>query len=200
MLYKDINKRYTEIVMEYMAKGYYINTYSQRGSQGEIAKVDVTDGKKIIRILIETFSRFETGVDGIRIMVGRVPDDERVQPNGTDTWGTIWNEHLEVITEEFFYQLGGTARNGDRCYGTYEEAVAAQQKRMERYHNRGTPYGPVEKALPEAAKQIALNFVKCQPRCKSTKLDDIEKVYSVTYRDGLKHYYVEAKGKKFKLG
>lgn len=35
MKYIDINKRYTEIVTEYMARGYIINTRTMSGSQGE---------------------------------------------------------------------------------------------------------------------------------------------------------------------
>ena len=45
MKYVDINKRFTEIVSEYIAAGYMMNTSSMNGSEGEISKVDLTDGK-----------------------------------------------------------------------------------------------------------------------------------------------------------
>ncbi len=200
MLFKDINKRFTEIVMEYTAKGYYFNVATMAGHQGEIGKVDLTDGKQIIRILIERYFEYEqgiAGIEGIRIAVGRVPNSEKIQPNGTEILGTIWNNHLEIITEEVFYQLGRTGRNGDRCYGTYSEACAAQEKQINRWRNK-QQYN--QKVFTEKAYHIVLPFVKRQPRCKSTKLADIEKVYSVIYRDGKKVYYVEAKGRKYKIG
>lgn len=202
MLFKDINKRFTEVVTEYIAKGYYFNVASMAGHQGEVGKVDLTDGKEIIRILLDSFADHDEYIDGITLIVGRVgvEDMRGTRPNSSTKFDTIWNNHLEIISEEKFYQVGSENRCGSKCYGTPEEARAARKKSMERYRNKNTHYGPEEKVLPEAAKQIVLNFVKRQPRCKSTKLDDIEKVYSVTYRDGLKHYYVEAKGKRFKLG
>ena len=52
MKYADINRRFTEIVAEWLAKGYSINTASMSGSQGETAKIDLTDGKEIVRILV----------------------------------------------------------------------------------------------------------------------------------------------------
>ena len=42
MKYAEINKRYTEIVSEYISKGYILNTATMAGSQGEIASVDLT--------------------------------------------------------------------------------------------------------------------------------------------------------------
>lgn len=53
MKYADINRRFTEIVAEWLAKGYSINTASMSGSQGETAKIDLTDGKEIVRILVK---------------------------------------------------------------------------------------------------------------------------------------------------
>lgn len=56
MKYADINKRYTEIVSEYMAAGYTLNSSTMSGSQGEIASIDLTDGKAIIRVLVSRFN------------------------------------------------------------------------------------------------------------------------------------------------
>lgn len=55
MKYIDINKRFTEIVSEYIAAGYTLNTASMNGSEGEISKVDLTDGKEILRVLVRRF-------------------------------------------------------------------------------------------------------------------------------------------------
>ena len=82
MKYADINKRFTEIVAEYISKGYTINTASMRGSQGEIAKVDLTNGTEIIRVMVNNFSDLSNGIDGIQITVGRSTD--KALPNSSN--------------------------------------------------------------------------------------------------------------------
>ncbi len=47
MKYIDINQKFTAKVAEYIAKGYTINTATMSGSQGEVAHVDLTDGKQV---------------------------------------------------------------------------------------------------------------------------------------------------------
>lgn len=97
MKYADINKKYTEVISEYIAKGYIINTASMRGSQGEVAKIDLTDGNEIIRIRIESF--YEGRASGYAIIVGKSTD--RVEPN-SNSFRTIWNDNLEVIEKNSF--------------------------------------------------------------------------------------------------
>lgn len=55
MNYAGINKRYTAIVAEHMAKGYTINTRTMTGSQGDYAHIDLTNGTEVIRIMVDTF-------------------------------------------------------------------------------------------------------------------------------------------------
>lgn len=45
MKYIDINRKFTETVSSYIAQGYIINTASMSGSQGEVAHIDLTNGK-----------------------------------------------------------------------------------------------------------------------------------------------------------
>ncbi len=49
MLRKDIENIYTDTVKEYMNKGYRIYSPTMGGSQGEIAKIDLTNDKDVIR-------------------------------------------------------------------------------------------------------------------------------------------------------
>ena len=56
MTYADINKMFTAEASKYLARGYHFNTASMSGSQGETAKVDLTNGTEIIRVLLRTFS------------------------------------------------------------------------------------------------------------------------------------------------
>lgn len=210
MLFKDINKRFTEIVAGYMAEGWYINTATQRSSQGEVSKIDLTDGKEIIRVLIDTFTDYEAGarfynnLEGIQIIVGKPEADDRLRPNNQNDWVTIWNNKLEIIHEERFYQVGRENRCGSKFYGTREEAIKAQMLQNARRNNRHERFGSQKTTvMPEAAKSVVLSFVKRQPRCKSVRLSDIEEVYSTLSRnhDGalVKHYFVKAKGNTYKL-
>lgn len=54
MFRKDIENLYTDTIKEYLEKGYRIYYSTMGGSQGEIAKIDLTNDKEVIRILLES--------------------------------------------------------------------------------------------------------------------------------------------------
>ena len=97
MTYADINKMFTAEVSKYLARGYHFNTASMSGSQGETAKVDLTNGTEIIRVLLRTFS---DGWDkqGTELFVGRVAEKENVRRDVAYCVNTIWNNRLEIPT------------------------------------------------------------------------------------------------------
>ena len=154
MKYADINRRYTEIVNEYIGKGYTINTATMSGTQGERAKVDFTDGKEIIRIMVDSFHCWAGDVEeeGIEIIVGKSTDD--IKPNSNDSWCTVWSNKLEIISRERFYKIGRRD-----YYGTQEEAHKASTIRLERCrmkYDSNEEYVPSEKAI-QIAKSIVRN-------------------------------------------
>lgn len=173
MKFEQINRRFTEKVAEMLSQGYIMNATTMGGSQGEIAKVDLTDGKKIIRVMLSTEhdwerigDRFYT-FDKVILTIGTNTDKVRI--HGSDRFcDTIWNQHLADIVTEEFYQIG---RRGN-WYGTKEEAIAQQDKAMERLdlENGG------KDITSEAAARIVLPFIRRQPRCKSVTVGDIEKI------------------------
>jgi len=198
MKFAEINKKYTEKVASYMAMGYTINTATMSGSQGEIAHIDLTNGKEIIRVMLESKSEHEIdrekekwySFDVTQIVVGRCTD--KVTPNSDDTWQTLWNSHLEIISCEKFYKIG---RNG--FYGTKEESMNQQKKHIERYRANHIKN---EKVFSDSAKEIVLPFMKRQPKCKSIKVSDIENVKKVIYEDEFHvSYFVLAKGNQYRL-
>ncbi len=174
MFYKDINAKFTAKVAELIARGYTINTATMSGSQGEISKVDLTDGKEVIRVLLDRFSGYAIG-EGLEIKVGRVPASEGVIPNAVSGLGAriIWNDKLEIISSETYYQVG-RSRNGNVYYGTEEESNEARKKQLERYKSRDIDE---TRELPEASKRIALAYLRRQPKCKSKRVSDIDRVY-----------------------
>ena len=205
MKYEMINKRFTDAVTEWLTKGYHINTASMGGSQGEVAHLDLTDGREIIRIVLDNFHEWEerTSYDGLELIVGRVTD--QVEPDSSRTWGnTVWNNRLGVLSSERFYKIGRENRNGEQWYGTKEDAESQDRLRWKRYKARSNRQTE-RTQMPEEAKAVVLPFVRRQPKCKNLKLSrvaSVEKVVSIDY-DGTTHRYYEVKtlgGKTFKLG
>ena len=100
MTYADINKMFTAEVSKYLACGYHFNTASMSGSQGETAKVDLTNGTEIIRVLLRTFS---DGWDkqGTELFVGRVAEKENVRRDVAYCVNTIWNNQTIKIAVPF---------------------------------------------------------------------------------------------------
>lgn len=119
MKFEQINRKFTETVAEWMAKGYIVNTATMSGSQGEIGKIDLTDGKEIIRVVLGytnkpwvTIENRSYSFDGVELAVGRITDN--VQPHTNDTWGTAWTSNMEVLSSEVFYEIGRGKRDGTR--------------------------------------------------------------------------------------
>ena len=100
MKYIDINRKFTETVSSYIAQGYIINTASMSGSQGEIAHIDLTDGKQIVRVLLDSFTEWEdyNQLEGLKLVVGIAADN--VKPNDSQRCDVIWNNRLDVISCE----------------------------------------------------------------------------------------------------
>lgn len=191
MKFETINRKFTETVAEWMAKGYTINTATMGGSQGEIGKIDLTNGKEIIRVLLDNFGRpcekigdRYYNLNGVELITGRVTDN--VIPNSPDTWSHIWNQNLEILNSEKFYEIGRAYNSNDKWYGTMEEAIAQQDKAHARYSVR---HIPEDNAVNGAAKEIVLPFIRRQPKCKSVKASEIE---SIT-----KHHVQSATGKRY---
>lgn len=184
MKYAEINKRYTEIVAEYMAKGYTVNTTTMGGSQGEIAHLDLTDGREIIRILVEGFHEWAASpMDGVAIRVGRAAAE--IRPNYSEDHQTIWNNRLEPISEERFYEVGADRRHG-KFYGTPEEATKANELRLLRWkakHGSERTWSPTEPMM-EAAKRIVRNRLGLKRICQGdVRICKGKNGYVVYYRN-----------------
>ena len=127
MKFIDINREFTAAASSYMAQGYYINAGTMGGSQGEVAHIDLTDGKQIVRVLLDSFTEWEdyNQLEGLKLVVGIVADN--VKPNDNQRCDVIWNNRLDVISCEKFYKLSSN-RDDSVFYGTREEATAADEK------------------------------------------------------------------------
>jgi len=181
MKYADINKRYTEIVAEYIGKGYTINTVSMSGSQGETAKIDLTNGAEIIRVMVDTFSDWKANVEGVEIVVGRMVD-KLVKPHDNSGWNTIWNNQLEEIADERYYRIG---RNSN-YYGTQVEAETATALQVKRYIARES--GRKTENITDKAMEIAKRVIRREFGIKRIREADIKVCkcngsYTIGYRN-----------------
>ncbi|MCQ2050456.1 MAG: hypothetical protein MJZ22_05605 [Candidatus Saccharibacteria bacterium] len=163
----DINKKFTEIVSEYLAKGMVFSD-SMKGCQtNEVIKVDLTDGKDIFRVRIadEIWSdEDDYGHEVTKIYVERFDADCK---------RTLWNGDGEQIAEYVYFQLGFD------YFTTKEEALAGTEKRIERYQRKRRNKLDAFKALDitsDKAKAIVISAIKRQPRCKTKTIKDIDYV------------------------
>ena len=189
----DINRIFTEKVTELIAQGFQINPATMSGSQGEYGKVDLRKGSEIIRVLLDSTSEFEHALDCLHLVVGRVTD--QIRPNTFDKLGnTIWNNHLEIISEIKF------AKIADNFFTDVESGIQMREKNYQRWKARRMSE---RRDLSDAFKSIALRYVQKQPRMKTCKLSDIERVTRVNWSSwerttpNLYGYEIVAKGRTF---
>lgn len=188
MKYIDINQKFTAKVAEYIAKGYTINTATMSGSQGEVAHVDLTDGKQVVRVLLDSFTEYDSfnSLSGLEIVVGTPAD--KVVPYDTVRYNTIWNNRLEAIESERFYEIGSSKRRGNTFYGTKAEAEQAEALSVERYKakSKTSPYIDLtDRYLP-----LAVSIVKKRTGCTRVQKANVRihkdsKGYIVSYRNEL---------------
>lgn len=181
---KDINVMFSAKVAEYISNGYIINADTMNGTQGEIAKIDLSDGKKIIRILVDDSFDFEMHSSSVKLIVG----EHRIPSYRGET---IWNKNLKVIEEHAFYYMPYTQNHNILC--TKEERKAIFAKRLERAKAQNIE----PRHLRDEYKKILLPLIRREGnRMKSVKLNDIEDIMATTGKNRV-HYRVHVRGKVF---
>lgn len=179
----ELNTIFTAKVNEYLAKGYTFNTETMAGSQGEIAKVDLTNGEEVIRVIMERKHNWELG-EYFTITVGRATE---VEPGIGDT---IWNNNLEVLDQEIFHQ----AAYGSDYLITREEAEKNANKRKARVARR--THNTNEEVITDKAHIKALvPYIQHLKGCKSVKARHLIEVSKRFLANGTYIYtiYIEKK-------
>ena len=133
MRFAGLNALFTKAVAGYLKDGYTINTATMSGSQGELAHIDLTDGIDLIRVLMYSDTDHGKTADGdwywlrcVTLTVGKCTDDHVLSVlDEQDTWATVWNDKLEIIRQEKWYEI--ETRSGV-MYGTFEDAHEAQKR------------------------------------------------------------------------
>lgn len=179
----ELDKIFTDKVMEYMNKGYIIHTRTFNGSDGTL-RVDLIKGKDFIRVYLH--KQFDTMnlIVGHKILNKRELNDD-----------IVWRDNLENIEEKVFYTV-----EYDKWYADKEEYDAIKEVRKKRRIGRKYPWENDEVLVnQDKAKEIIFPFMKRQYRCKTIKPSDILDVRKCDY-DGRMRYFVRAKGNRYFLG
>ena len=181
----DIRRIYTEKVAGLLAKGYVLHPETMGGSQGEMARIDLTNGSKILQVLINRVGGCSDSYGEIyAIIIGRCTEKYSGYQH------TIWNDRLEILSEIKLDQIS------DNFYTTPEEGKRMSELRFSRWKRRKCEN---RRELGDAYKSVALRWLRRQPRMKTCKLEDIDHMIRRTQSDGTVCYEIEAKGKTFCL-
>ena len=203
---QDIRNMYTQKVTELLNEGYTIFPDTMNGSQGEIAHIDLTNGSEILRVLLHRDRRYDRDEGGywgdtVVLTVGKAGEDTRVGSNWDDT---IWNNRLEVRSRIEFADIGSDwrSRRGAEWYTTLEEGARITSLRHARYRAKGDTENGYDRreTLGDTFKLPALRWLRRQPRMKTCRMDDIEKIERVTRPDGHRHFEIRARHQTFTLG
>ncbi len=133
---KDIRRAFTEKINNYLAQGMEISVRTMSGSQGEISKVDLTDGKYIYRVRLDRESKmfdedfFYGYCDTIELTVEKFEDSGR---NEFDMWETLWSGKGELIETHTWYSLD---RDKTAFVDSMEEMERIFKARVERRESR----------------------------------------------------------------
>ena len=170
MFKKDIEKAFTEKVQEYLMKGYRFYSEGMRGSQGEIAKVVLTDDKELIIIYLEEdYSTLSEWRHSLVLFVEKQPCTKYIVwlHTGTILEKTIWHD---LSDGEGRYYLNSECPK-------VNEILAIKQQRREL--NRNLHNTKDIEFTSDEAKKVILPLVRRQPKCKSKTVKDIIKIYRV---------------------
>ena len=195
-----IREAFTQKVAELLAQGYTLFPDTMAGHQGEIAKVDLSNGSEILRVLLTRERRYDRDENGywgetVVLVVGKAGEDTRILPGWGDS--TIWNNRLEVRSQIEWADIGEGWRRGSEWYTTLEEGKRIMKVRHARYKAQDQP---IREELGGAYKSAALKWLRRQPRMKSCRPEDIEKLERVWLSDGSRRFEIRAKGRTFTLG
>jgi len=180
----QLEARFTEVVASYMAQGLRLDTNAMGGSQGEIGKVALTDGKMTYMIYLnrdivtidEDNDNFWNRADVVKLIV-------EMGNRKTGCLATFWlgdKEHT-VVQQEVWYIIG---RNNTYFTDDVEDYKAIRKIRTERHLARHTE----EKVTVQLPVDKLVAIVKAKTGRKRVYAENIGKVerWHGTYTQGWK--------------
>ena len=193
---KDICELFTKKVVEYINKGYVITPDSFSGSDGT-SRVDLVNGDSFIRIFIDdTLDERCNNITTFQVCEKILDKRETRGIYDTDI---IWTSNIKVIEREDFYIINKYCNRSSEYYVTKQEYEDLKEKLSERRIKRFSNDGHKYYRFPEQAKEIALTYLRRQPKCKTAKKSDIRWVEKYVSNDNNVYYRISYKDKMFVL-
>ena len=196
---KDIDDIYQSIITKYIAKGYKIITSHSSGTQGELAKIDFTDGKAIYRIWYDNDSerlddKHFTYIRYLLISVRKYVVNKEDLYNSSDI---LWFDKGEIVEEKKFYLINEythhwrTDTSKQAYVSNTTDAITLINKSKSRYISDEIR---IKINLSKENKKRIIDILKTHYRGYSTlKLKDIdylERIYDTHYKNGRNQYRV----------
>lgn len=199
--YDEINRTYTNIITDYIRRGYIVNIPTMRGIQNEITKTDfVAPDKTFVRIIITKEIKTKTGAYADVVRITELKYNDRKTYTGKNT---VWNDkadEINIIAE--YYCINDAARYYEdstkaRFVETEEDAKAVKTIQFARRKNRGEYNDDEVRTINISVENKAKLIGRINTRWgyKRTTINDIEDVYKTTDTRGRVRYVVKIKNK-----
>lgn len=131
----EIDKIYSEKLMELLSKGLRVYSNANGGTQGEMCKMRLTDGKDVYSLLMYSYSIFDNHdrIRTVSIKLEKFKDYYR-----KDLFDqTLWNDSGEEVYSIDFYEIGKSYRGVFvKTIEEWEEWCNIQEERFDRKYIR----------------------------------------------------------------
>ena len=169
----EVYMEYTKKVNEYLQNGYYIYCATMGGTQGDVSKIDLTNGIEIIRIRLNNgiagLYKFNCS-GGVFIKVEKYTQD-MFNHNMFDV-DILWNDKGTELFYKEYYKLENKYKSN--IFTDDIDEIKRIEKIRESRENRIKMY-PDRAILTD--KRKLLSIVKTKKGYKSTRLKDIIGLY-----------------------
>lgn len=169
----EVYMEYTKKVNEYLQNGYYVYCATMKGTQGDVSKIDLTNGIEIIRIRLNNgitgLYKFNCS-GGVFIKVEKYTQD-MFNHNMFDI-DTLWNDKGTELFYKEYYKLENKYKSN--IFTDNIDEIKRIEKIREIRENRIKMY-PDRAILTD--KRKLLSIVKTKKGYKSTRLKDIIGLY-----------------------
>lgn len=189
-----IDKKFSEIIAQYLANGWTINSKSMRGSQGEDCKVDLVKGDELVRVWMESIYNSSKYMWRECVLCLRVGTWNRPATDSTERNITVWMGDFNIFCEMVFYKIA------DNWYvDNLEEAQSIKKVQIDRLrkYNRTPLDTQIVHLISDDAMHTAIKFLKNKVGYKRISWYDIH-VCKRVYSYGAK-YVINYKGNSYTL-
>ena len=187
----EIDKAFTEVINRYFANGFIAYTVTMGGTQGETAKMDVTndDGKTIYRIMMFNDYNLKLNDNAMYGTYRGITIEVRKYVNGVDFHhNTIWNDRGEGVELYTWYEVADNkVFTADR-----EFARATVAKRNQRWRIKDEMCNTTDRIFANAViTDKLMTYINNRKGFKAVKKRDINAVWR---RDN--RYYIDFKNRE----